>query len=85
MQIDIVSDFKTFFEKHCTNEEWVDLLVLQNAFFWFCKLNKKDDLMLQRIWNTPNLVKELAEDHGGEIRQSLGVSIIKGIKIISYP
>ena len=28
------NEFKTFFEKHCTNEEWVDLLVLQNAFFF---------------------------------------------------
>ena len=85
MQNDIVSVFKTFIETHCTKEEWVDLLVLQNAFFWFCKLNKKDDLMLQRVWNTPSLVKELAKKHGGEIRQTLGCTMIKGIKIVSYP
>jgi hypothetical protein len=86
MQSD-VSVFKAFFEEHCTNEagSWVDLGVLQNAFFWYCKLNKKDDLVLQRVWCTGSHVKKLAEQHGGEIRQSLGCCIIKGVKILRYP
>jgi hypothetical protein len=79
--------FKTFFETHCINEpdSWVDLLVLHNAFWWYCNLNKKDESMLERIWCTPTLVQNFAEQHGGKIRQSWKCCIIKGIKIISYP
>lgn len=79
--------FASFFEAYCVIDatSWIDMCVLQNAFFWYCKSSTTDVLLLERVWKRGTLIIVLAEQHGGAHRMSLNGCVIKGIKLVLFP